>query len=283
MCILSFLFINDAYSIYKKKYSLPIGVCSSFSKSELSKNAGCSFMEESVKGFLMPDECDDKFLDKLDMLKKASLPVIACNNFIPSEMKCVGEKADHPTILKYAETAFRRAQMAGVEIIVFGSGGARQIPKGFSYQFARTQFVDLCRQMAPLAKKYQVIVVLEPLNSSDCNFITSVAEGGEIVKEVDHPNFRLLTDIYHMKKDGEGAENILKYGRLLRHVHIAELEGRSAPGTHGENFSEYFNALKKIKYHGRMSIECRWNNMSEQLPQAIQTIQNQWSEVSTSR
>ncbi|MGE4587138.1 MAG: sugar phosphate isomerase/epimerase family protein, partial [Mangrovibacterium sp.] len=199
----------------------------------------------------------------------------ACNSFVPGNMKSVGSEAVHAEILVYMETAFRRAQKAGVKIIVFGSGGSRSIPEGFSRMDARRQFVELCRAMAPLAAKHGVTVVLEPLNRNECNFINSVKEGGEIVEEVDHPNFRLLADLYHMKMDGEGPESLLQYGHLIRHTHIAEKEGRSAPGTHQEDFSSYFKALKQAGYQGKMSLECRWTGLAEQAGPALQTLRKQ--------
>jgi sugar phosphate isomerase/epimerase len=182
---------------------------------------------------------------------------------------------DTSAILKYAETSFRRAHVAGIGIIVLGSGKARQIPEGFSGQEARRQFVELCRKMAPLAEKYKVTIVLEPLNKEECNFINSVAEGGDIVKEVNHPNFLLLADLYHMSKEGESPESILRYGHLLRHVHVAQKAGRSAPGTTPEDFTEYFRALRRVGYRGLISIECQWQNMEKQLPVAIQALRTQ--------
>jgi len=181
----------------------------------------------------------------------------------------VGPEAAHPEILEFMETAFRRAQKAGVEYIVFGSGGSRSIPEGFSRDEARRQFIDLCSRMAPIAAKYDVVVVLEPLNTKECNFINSVMEGGEIVEEVNHPNFRLLADIYHMLMEGEGSESIEKFGHLIHHTHIAEKEGRAAPGTHNEDFTAYFKALKDVGYKGKMSIECRWEDLETQAPTAI--------------
>lgn len=258
-----------------KKFDLEIGVCSDFAKGDLLKGFGYSYIEEGVQKYLAPPKGEEEFLKNLESARSAALPIKACNSFLPSILKCVGPETDHAAILKFADTAFRRAQIAGVKIIVFGSGGARKIPEGFPRREARIQFITLCKQMAPIAGKYKVKVVLEPLNSQECNFINSVAEGGEIVKEVNHPNFLLLADIYHMKKESENPENIVKYGHFLHHIHIAEKEGRSAPGTNHDDFTEYFRALKKIRYRGMISVECNWQNMEEQLPVTIQTIRTQ--------
>lgn len=252
-----------------------IGICTNFSNSEMMKTMGYSYVEESTGRFLAPTKSEAEFDSILQEAKQAALPIKACNSFIPGNLKSVGPEAVHVNILNYMETAFRRAKKAGVEIIVFGSGGSRSIHEGFSREEARKQFIDLCSKMAPIAKKYDVTVVLEPLNSNECNFINSVAEGGEIVQDVNHPNFRLLADIYHMKVDGEGPGNIVRYGKLIKHVHIAEKQDRAVPGTYNEDFSPYFDALKKINYKGRISIEARWKDLKTEAPVAIEVIKQQ--------
>jgi sugar phosphate isomerase/epimerase len=252
-----------------------IGVCTSVSNADMLATHGYTYIEESVGRFLMPTKSEEEFNEVLQQARNAAIPVKACNSFIPGSLKSVGPDAVHPEILEFMETAFRRAQKAGVEYIVFGSGGSRAIPEGFSPGEARRQFIDLCSQMAPIAAKYDVVVVLEPLNTKECNFINSVLEGGEIVEEVNHANFRLLADIYHMLMEGEGPESIEKYGHLIQHTHIAEKEGRAAPGTHNEDFTAYFNALKNVDYEGKMSIECRWEDLETQAPTAIAAMKNQ--------
>jgi len=258
-----------------KGFLADIGVCTSVTNSELLAGFGYSYIEENVQQFLVPEKSEEEFNGLLKIARNAKIPVTVCNSFLPGTYKCVGPDAVPGKILEYAETAFRRAGISGVKIIVFGSGRARQIPDGFPVEDARLQFINLCSQMAPVAAKYGVTLVIEPLNKKECNFLTSVSEGGEIVKDVNHPNVRLLADIYHMKMDDEDPGSILNYGSLIRHTHIAEKEGRAAPGKHGEDFREYFEALKKIKYKGRISVECHWEDMNSQAMTAINTIKKQ--------
>lgn len=272
MAVLTFFSCNSAK---QDSFLTEIGVCTSVSNADMLASHGYTYVEESVGNFLMPTKSEEEFNEVLQQAQNAAIPVKACNSFIPGSLKSVGPDAVHPEILEFMETAFQRAQKAGVEYIVFGSGGSRGIPDGFSRDEARRQFTDLCSQMAPIAAKYDVVVVLEPLNTKECNFINSVLEGGEIVEEVNHPNFRLLADIYHMMMDGEGPESIEKYGHLIQHTHIAEKEGRAAPGTHNEDFTAYFKALKNVGYEGKMSIECRWENLESQAPTAIAAMKNQ--------
>jgi sugar phosphate isomerase/epimerase len=261
------------------KFLEKIGISTGISNNGILASAGYSFVEENVRGFLVPADPDSVFEQKLALLKESKLPVEACNSFLPGNLKCVGPSPAHEEILKFGETAFRRAGMAGVKTIVFGSGGSRAIPEGFSREEAKQQFISICKQLAPFAQKYGVVISLEPLNTQECNFINSVAEGGDIVQAVNHENFRLLADIYHMLKENESPSNITKYGHLLYHTHIAEKNGRTAPGVNGEDFTPYFKALKEIKYEGRMSIECSWKNIGEQAAPALSFIRNQLAKI----
>lgn len=271
---LSFFSCNSS----KHDMFLPeIGVCTSLSNADTLAAHGYTYIEESVGRFLMPDKSEVEFNKTLQQARNAVIPVKACNSFIPGRLKCVGPEAVHSEILKYMETAFRRAQKAGVEYIVFGSGGSRSIPEGFPREEAHRQFIALCSRMAPVAAQYDVVVVLEPLNTKECNFINSVEECGEIVEEVNHPNFRLLVDFYHMLMEGEGLGSIEKYGHLIQHTHIAEKEGRAAPGTYNEDFTAYFKALENVRYKGKISIECKWEDLETQAPTAIAAIKNQLS------
>jgi len=266
------LFSEDMKS---QKFLRKIGICTSISSSRILVSAGYSYLEEGVGNFLVPREAEAVFNEKLILLKSSGIPVEACNSFLPGDLKAVGPETHHEKIIEYCETAFRRASQAGIKTIVFGSSGSRGIPEGFPREDAKQQFISLAKLIGPVAQKYDVVISLEPLNTKECNFINSVAEGGEIVMSVNHPNFRLLADIYHMKMEDESPENIIKYGDLLFHVHIAEKEGRAAPGVHGEDFSPYLQALKEVGYKGRMSIECRWENLEVQAKDSLLVLQKQ--------
>ena len=268
----------DSYWFAEVTFEFPdkIGVCTDLSNNYILSVAGFAFIEEGVRNFLVPAESDAAFRNKLSILKKSKLPVETCNAFIPGDMKSVGPAAAHDEIVKFATKTFQRAQIAGVKIIVFGSGGSRSIPPEFPKEKAREQFVNLCKRMAPVAEKHNVVISLEPLNTGECNFINSLEEGGEIVREVNNVNFRLLADIYHMSAENENPQNILKYRDLLYHIHIAEKAGRSAPGVHNEDFTPFFKALKNISYKGRISIECNWKDLKAQAGKALQTIKEQY-------
>ena len=269
------IFFSACNVVKSELKPIRIGICTNLANGEKMRRHGYAYVEEGVSRFLVPTRPEEEFEKIRDESANSPLPVKVCNSFIPGNLKSVGNEIHHQDILVFAETAFRRAQQAGVEIIVFGSGGSRSIPEGFPREKARTQFIELGKKLASMAKKHNIIIVLEPLNTRECNFINSVSEGGEIVKEINHHHFMLLADLYHMKMEDESPDNIVKYGKLIRHVHIAEKQDRAVPGTYKEDFRPYFNALKKMGYAGKISIEARWRDFDTQMPAAMETIKGQ--------
>lgn len=234
------------------------GVCSSLDKADKLKAAGFDFIEGGVSSYLKPDEPDDAFAAELAKLKACPLPIRSCNGFIPSKYRLTGPDASHDAPLDYAVKACRRADQAGIAHIVLGSGGARKVPDGFDLAKGREQFIDFCRKLGERIADCKVTIVLEPLNKAETNLLNSVAEGIEYVDAIKHPRIQLLADFYHMMKEGEGPDSILKAGQRIRHCHIAELEGRKSPGTKGEDLSRFFKALGDVGYEGGVSCECGW-------------------------
>ena len=243
------------------------------------KAAGVEYIEASVRGFLVPLEADDVFSKHLEMAKKSPIPVEAANSFLPGNIKSVGPEMDLKKISQYAETAFRRAAQVGIEIVVFGSGGSRSIPEEVSKDKAIDQFVDVLKTLGPIAAKHRVTVVVEPLNKGECNFINSLGDGAQVVEKASHPNIQLLADIYHMTRDGQKPEDIVRYGTLLKHLHVAENEKRTAPGAMGDDFKPFLRALRQVGYDSRISFECRWENLSTQVEESVSYFRRQMAEV----
>ncbi|HYH56555.1 MAG TPA: sugar phosphate isomerase/epimerase family protein [Anseongella sp.] len=252
-----------------------LGVTGSLDNIPLLVENGFTFIQPSVGAFLMPGEPEEKFEENLKKYEDAPVNIFACNSFIPKTLKSVGPDYAPDTILKYADKVFERAAKAGVEVIVFGSGGSREIPRGFSKEEATRQFIALGKKMAPLAGRHGVVICLENLNSTETNMINTFNEAYQVVKAIDHPNFRLTVDIYHMLKENESPAVIREAAEYIYHCDLAEKKDRTAPGVKGDDFRPYFRALKEIGYKGKIAIECRWEDMAKQLPAAMKTLKEQ--------
>lgn len=263
----------------KAPYSPLLGVCAPYEKAVMLKELGYSFVEESVGRFLLPDGGEEAYARNLEQVKATGVPIRSYIYFFPGSLKSVGPTLHHEAILQRADLALKRAKECGSKNIVFGSGGSRAIPDGFDRDKAKAQHIELCKKMAPLAEKHGVTLAVEPLNRGETNFINSLADGVEIIQAVNNPWFRLQCDIYHMLKEDEKPEEIIKYKEYIVHCHLAEKQKRTAPGIVGDDFRPYFKALKKIKYSGGLSLECNWTDFDKEVKRGIEVVKQQFSEL----
>ncbi|QHS62991.1 sugar phosphate isomerase/epimerase family protein [Chitinophaga agri] len=252
-----------------------VGVCSSRTNDSLLHASGYVYIEESVQKLLSPAIPEDTFRLQLAQLKKLQCPVQTCNSFFPSDIRLTGPDVKERQVLEYVQSVMARAKTAGIKLIVLGSGNARKLPDNYSKDSATLEFVDLCRKMAVVAKKYDVVIAIENLNTTETNFVTTLAEANAVVTAVNHPNFKLTADIYHMLKEYESPDMLKKARKNLVHCHIAEREKRTAPGSTGDDVAPYIAALGSIGYTGRISLECRWDNMKEQGKPTLDYMQQQ--------
>ena len=249
-----------------QKGRILFGACRGFGDAPLMKELGYDFIEGGVAHALQPDKSDEDWKRRRDEVRALPIPLRSCNGFLPGKFRLTGEKASFDKPLEYAEKACRRADEVGLKTIVFGSGGARNAPKGFPKEKAVEQFVDFCKRLAGRIADCKVCVVLEPLQPKEANYLNFVREGRELCERIGSPRIRLLADVFHMLQGGEGAQSIEQTTPdLLRHCHIAEKGPRTAPGlsSDGSQFAPYFAALKKIGYEGGVSCECGWGKKED--------------------
>jgi len=248
---------------------MKFGVCGDTNLAAIASRESYDYMEWSVPSLLKPSEPDSAFEESLRAIESVNMRYPVCNGFVPGDLKITGPDVDISALQEYVTIAMRRAERAKVEVIVFGSGGARRIPDGFDPKVANKQLVAFCRMVAPLAYNHGVTIVVEPLNKTECNVLTTVAECAKLVNEVEHPRVRLLVDAYHLMHDNDSYEDIVTYGNLLAHAHIATVPNRLTPGAEPCDFSQFFSALAKANYTGRISVEARLSNPEIEIPAAL--------------
>lgn len=235
----------------------------------------CDFIEGHVVNFLVPEAPDADFAPHAAALKTCGYPMPAANVLLPAALKCSGPDIDYARLDRYAQTVFRRCKEIGMTLIVFGSAGARMVPPGFTLAKGFEQYVDILRQFGPLAEENGVTIVVEPLNRVECNLVNTVLEGAEAVRRANQPSVKLLVDIFHMLRNGESPDDILKVGPLIRHAHIAENKDRAAPGVNGEDFRPFLRALRRTGYNDRLALEPIWTDLPNQVGPALQELRKQ--------
>ncbi len=257
-----------------------IGIADQIANDSILFEAGFSGNVESISRLISPITVTDlQFESNKEIFKKLKTPIYGFNIFIPGDLKLVGPTVNETAILEYAEKVIKRISETDTKLIIWGSGGARKLPEGWDRTLATNQFISIGKKVAKIAKKYGIIIALEPLNTTETNFINSVKEALFIVKKVNHPNLRLNVDIYHMLKDNEGPAIIAKTKKYLYHVEIAERDGRTAPGVQGTDFRPYLEELAKVNFHNTIVIEGRWKMVEEIGKMSKTFLQKQIDEV----
>jgi sugar phosphate isomerase/epimerase len=255
-----------------------IGICG-IGWAEAAQANGLDYIEAGVASFLIPESSEEEFAANREKAASMVPPIYSANGFFPGEIKIVGPEADIERAVRYSETALRRASELGIKILVLGSSGSRSIPEGFPREEAEKQFVGFLKAIAPAAEKNGVVVAIEPLQTSETNFINSVREGAALARQTGSPNICVIADIFHMMRVGEGPDAIIDSADKLVHCHIAECAKRTPPGVDGDDFTPYCKAIKDIKFKGRISFECGWSDINTQLPVAVQVMKEQINKV----
>jgi sugar phosphate isomerase/epimerase len=269
----------EAGAVPAKKAEVAFGITGRIGNARMLKDAGCEYIEEAVGGLLMPTKSDDEFAKRLPEISAALLPVKNCNSFLPGELKSVGPDAKTEAVLEYANTAFKRARMVGIDIITYGSGGSRKIPNGFALEDAKKQFIEILKGMGPLAAAQGIRVAVEPLRKEECNFLNNIREVAEMIRAANHPNVGITADLYHMVLGGDVPADLDANVDILHHFHLAEKEKRALPGVAGDDFRGWFGVLAKHGWKGRVSIEANGGGDQAALTKAFAYLRTQAKEA----
>ena len=279
----SFLFILLILSLsgfVGIKNSIPrLGIVAPIEQDSLIYASGFRMLGESVGKMLSPSLTEEQFQSNLARIKKARCKVFLCNIFFPGTIKIAGPNVDEKRVLGYADTVFYRAKKAGISFIVLGSGGARRLPDGYDVQKAQAGFAITCRKLAEVAKKYKIMIALESLEATETNFLITLKSAAEVVRAVNHPNFKLNADIFHMMREGESAQSIVDAADILVYCEIAEKQKRSLPGVQGDDFKPYLRALRQANYKGHIFIEGNTTNPAHDMPLSFKYLSQQLKEV----
>ena len=252
---------------------IQVGFCTPLANLEAAKAAGFDYVELSTSEIAGLSDAD--FDRALNRIRQVGLPVPASNLFLPATLKVTGPAIDRDQQLAYVRKAFARLQQIGITVVVFGSGGARLVPDGFSKEQAFQQLVEFGRRIAPEARAHGITVAVEPLRPQETNIINSAAEGLDLVNAINDPNFQLMVDFYHLASVKEDPAIILRARDHIRHLHMANPEGRIFPRTPTEyDYQPFFAALRTLGYSGRISVEASTKDLPGDAPPAIALLRS---------
>ena len=248
--------------------NVQVGYCTPLRNIDAARSAGFDYVELSTSEIAGLSDAD--FEQAAARVRQAGLPVPVTNLFLPATLKVTGPEIGREPQMAYVRKAFARLERLGTQIVVFGSGAARRVPDGFPTDQAFQQLVEFGRRIAPEARARGITIAIEPLRREETNIINSAAEGLTLVNAIGDPNFQLMVDFYHLASEKEDPAVIVRAGGHIRHLHVANPEGRVFPRKMDEyDYAPFFAALRTIGYDKRISVEASTQDFPADAPLAI--------------
>jgi hydroxypyruvate isomerase len=129
---------------------------------------------------------------------------------------------------------------------------------GLSHEQQHASCVEGLKRAADLVEGRNVKILLENIDPEENPkyFLTSVAEGFQVIREVNHPQVRFLYDFFHEQiAEGNLIEKMEKNLELIDLFHIADVPGRHEPGTGEINYGNIYKKMGELGYDRYVAME----------------------------
>lgn len=150
-------------------------------------------------------------------------------------------------------------QIGAISEMEYQYGLFKDPPLYHIYQkMSASQKTRFCSVFSELASELSggAMLLLEPINRYESEYLNTVEDNLEIIKEMELPGTGLLADIFHMSiEERDICESLRNAGTYIKHVHLGD-SNRLLPGKGHLNWKEIFDTLKDIGYSGYVNLEC---------------------------
>jgi 2-dehydrotetronate isomerase len=109
-------------------------------------------------------------------------------------------------------------------------------------------------------------IVSEPLNTRDKPgyFISRSDDVVAMIREIGHPNLKLMFDVYHVQiMEGDVTKRLERHFDVVGHVQIAAVPSRNEPDEGEVNYAHVFATLKRLGYKGYVGCEYKPRGKTE--------------------
>jgi sugar phosphate isomerase/epimerase len=144
----------------------------------------------------------------------------------------------------------------GGKVLVLGSPKQRSIVKGQTKKGAWQRAVELLSSVLNQAEQLGLTICLEPLSPVETDFINTVAEGMKMVRQINHPAFKIHLDVKAMCSERTPVPSIIRSVNVddIGHFHVndANLYG---PGMGDVDYAPIAEAIKDVGWDKWLSVE----------------------------
>lgn len=201
---------------------------------------------------------DGKFARLRQACEKANIRI---NNMVANAPDgSIGGSLSHPKdrdqYLKRVEDSLKVADELNTKMMITCTGNKHP---DLDAATQRQSIIDGLKLAGDLAARQDVTLVLEPLNSliDHAGYCIDLPEeAAAIVREVAHPNIKMLYDIYHMQiMRGHVIETIRANLDIIGHFHSAGVPGRHELDSGELDYPRILQAIADMGYSGSFGLE----------------------------
>lgn len=206
----------------------------------------------------MRDPAAPEAADVPSIVERVGLPVAMIGS-APSELQ-------DGVMLCHRDAGVREAGIARLNALIdaaarlgalgvnIGRFRGTRIP-GELWQASTTWMRDALRAGGDYAARQGVKIYIEPYNRYETNFINTVPQGIEYVREMDHPGIALMIDSCWMNSEDASIPAAIVAGRgAIDYVHVAD-SNRCYPGAGHIHFGDFLRTLRQIEYAGYLTVQ----------------------------
>jgi hydroxypyruvate isomerase len=167
----------------------------------------------------------------------------------------IADPASHAAILNDLRNILPACERLACRGIILLSGN---IVPGLTHAQQHQSCIDCLKRAAEIidGKNFELLVENIDPEEDPRYFLTSVAEGFEVIRAVNHPQVRFLYDFYHEQiAEGNLIEKMEKNIDLVSVFHIADVPGRHEPGTGEIDYTNIYKKIAELNYRGYVAME----------------------------
>jgi len=137
---------------------------------------------------------------------------------------------------------------------------AGRLAMGVSQQAAWQTLIENVQLAAHECELLGIGLLVEAISEQEMpgSLISTPEQLSELLAAVNHPNLKILLDLYHMARQRLNLPKVIsQLAAHIGHVQFADCPGRGAPGSGCVDFAAAKGALRENGYSGWLSAEYR--------------------------
>jgi len=210
----------------------------------------------------LPRRFTDSDISKLGgLLERNALEFSGFTAIYPPEMVLASPS---PIIRRkavlYTNRLIELVQRLGGRGICWGSSRARQIPSDVAPRVGYGWLAKLLRTSGEWAEKREVEIAIEPINRFESSNIHTVKEALALAKTANRRSVGIVYDTHHASfEETSFTKPIYRAGKHIMAVHVSDCN-RRIPGKGHIDFEPIFDALRKVRYAGYVTLEATFEH-----------------------